>query len=119
MSDETAGAEASQMASASATHQVIHALAALLDLAENDLFWIPYRWPSKQYFLLLGSTGQLCQSFERFLSVDLSNFGEVNVRSSAATKSRFQANFTLALIVQKTLKVLLERCLGIVAPSQL
>ena len=105
--------------SASAQQQVIHTLITLLDLAESDLFWIPYRYPSKQYFLLLKAVCQLCQSFEQFLAIDLSGFGQVNPQAAASTKSNFQARFALVSIVQKTLKVLLVRCLGISAPTHL
>lgn len=105
--------------SASARKSVIYALITLLDLAESDLFWIPYRWPSKQYFLLLNAVIPLCQAFEQFLAIDLSGFGNVNILSETAVKCNFQVSFTLALIVEKTLKVLLEGCLGVDAPIEL
>jgi len=106
-------------ASRSASRPVIHALIHLIDLAESDLFWIPYHWPSKQYFLLLEATAQLCQSFEQFLSMDLSGFGNVDNTGSALLKLEYQSRFSLTLIVQKTLKVLMERHLAIRAPAEL
>ena len=106
-------------ASTTAHRQVVHALVTLIDLAECDLFWIPYRWPSEQYFLLLKAGCQLCRSFEQFLSMDLSGFGAISDASAAIAKRNFQARFLLTLVVQKTLRVIMERCLGIIAPKQL
>lgn len=129
LTEPSASSESASLSSLSRGHpsrghlsrrgQVIHDLVALVDLAESDLFWIPYRWPSKQYFLLLKAICQLCQSFEQFLAVDLSQFGKMNKMSSIVTKRHFQANFALALIIQKTLKILLERGFGVPAPMQL
>ena len=93
--------------------QVVHSLIEALDYAECDLFWIPYRYPSKQYFLLLKAVAQLCQSLSLFMAEDLSGFGQINASSPASAKREFQARFGLLLVAQEALKVLMDRGLGL------
>lgn len=98
-------------------YPVVHHLIELIDLVECDLFWIPYRYPSEQYFLLLKSVSQMCQSFELFLSSYIAGYASLSAQSPPKEKQRFQAYFTLVSIVQKTLRILLSRCLGVHAPE--
>lgn len=102
---------------------LIHGLIETVD----DLFWIPYRWPSQQYFLLLKRAVQLCQSFEAFYAARLSGFGQLSAAFSTASSkacdleliAEFQAGFYLAIATKNILKVLLCRYLGAEAPAEL
>jgi hypothetical protein len=102
---------------------LIHGLIETVD----DLFWIPYRWPAQQYFLLLKRAVQLCQSFEAFYSARLSGFGQLSAAVSTASSeacdreliAELQAGFYLAIATKNILKVLLCRYLGAEAPVEL
>ena len=98
---------------------LIHALIE----ATDSLFWIPYRWPSQQYFLLLKCAVQLCQAFDAFCSVRLSGFGQLahvsTVASSTATAGEFWFGFYLTAATENILKVLLCVYLGAEAPAEL
>jgi hypothetical protein len=98
---------------------LIHTLIETVD----DLFWIPYRWPAQQYFLLLKRASQLCQAFEAFSSVRLSGFGRLSQSFTPASNPElireFQAGFYLAIATKNILKVLLHRYLSAEAPTEL
>ena len=99
--------------------RLIHALIEMTD----DMFWIPYRWPSQQYSLLLKSAAQLCQSFEAFYAERLSGFGGLPSASGqpgfVARLDDYQANFYLAAAAKKVLQVLLSECLEAETPADL
>lgn len=80
---------------------------ALIETADS-LFWIPYRWPDRQYSLLLRASAQLCQSFETFYKTRLSGFGQVSSSAAAATYRLFQARFALVAATKSILKHLLS-----------
>ncbi len=98
---------------------LIHSLIETAD----DLFWIPYRSPSQQYFLLLKRAGQLCQLFEAFYSTRLSGFGRLcpssPCESGAAAIGEFQSGFYLATATKNVLELLLCRYLGAAAPAEI
>lgn len=99
--------------------RLIHALIETTD----DLFWIPYRWPSQQYFLLLKRAAQLCQSFDVFYAARLSGFGQLSHASSAADSAamsyEFRFGFYLTAATENILKVLLCSYLSAEAPAEL
>ncbi|MGC1309922.1 MAG: hypothetical protein WA885_22065 [Phormidesmis sp.] len=105
-----------------AARQLIHVLIETAD----DMFWIPYRWPSQQYFLLLKRSTQLCQSFDLFCSTCLSGFSQMPGPASrkesqgASPKYQlFQARFGLVLVTKNMLKALLVAHFDAVAPESL
>lgn len=90
----------------------------LVDTADS-LFWIPYRWPTQQYLLLLKRVMPLCQSFERFYSVRLcESEGPYAVLNSQEVAER-SLHWSLVSATKNILKVLLEVHLGESAPEQL
>ena len=95
--------------------RLLHALVNTAD----DLFWIPYRWPTQQYLLLLKSSAPLCQAFERFCRTGFNSLAQqsaIHHSQVEPTRSRF---FILILATQNLLKVLLEEHLGEPAPERL
>ena len=94
---------------------LVHSLIEVMD----DLFWIPYQSSSQRYLLLLKRAAQLCQSFELFHSRYLSGFGQFSQLSTAATASKFQANFYLVTVTKNVLKVLLSQYFNAEAPAEL
>ena len=94
---------------------LLHTLVSTAD----DLFWIPYRWPTRQYLLLLKSVAPLCQSFERFCRTDFSGFTQHSSADSLQGEAMRSRSLTLIKATQKVLKVLLEERLGEIAPEQL
>lgn len=94
---------------------LVHALVSTAD----DLFWIPYRWPDRQYLLLLKSVVPLCQAFERFertYSSGLTQYSAIGHLEAMAMRSH-----TLLLLkaTEKILKTLLEEHLDEPAPERL
>ena len=106
-------------ASRCAEAQLIHALISTAD----DMFWIPYRFPSKQYLLLLKSVTQLCKAFEGFYSAQLSGFGQISDVDNESMRSHisslWQAKFYLVLTTKNILEALLTRHLHSRAPAEL
>jgi len=107
-------------------HVAQQLIASLVEVADH-LFWIPYRWPSQQYFLLLKGSALLYQAFEAFSSHCLVGFGQVSQgegsRPTSGTihpaQAHFQAQFDLVIATQSVLKVLLEAYLAAPAPTEL
>ena len=87
----------------------------LIDTADS-LFWIPYRWPTQQYLLLLKRAMPLCQAFELFY-----RSCEWHDRSprERGEKAAIAPPKALVSATQNILKVLLEEHLGEKAPIQL
>lgn len=101
-------------------------IASLIEVTDN-LFWIPYRWPSQQYFLLLKSSNHLYQAFEAFSSHCLVGFGQISqvdvpregLGAPAPDQGRFQTRVDLVIATQSILKGLLEGYLDAPAPTEL
>ena len=85
----------------------------------DDLFWIPYRWPNQQYFLLLKRGVELYQAFEQFYRADLSGFSRQLTVSQDAEALLSASNFGLVTTTKNILKVLLEDYLNALAPTEL
>lgn len=103
----------------SAQEQLIH---VLIDTADN-MFWIPYRFPSKQYLLLLKRAAQIYQSFDRFLSEEISGFGHFLTSDNEPVRSHislsWQAKFHLVSATHNILETLLHHHLRAQAPHEL
>lgn len=101
------------------TQNLVQTLTAIAD----SMFWIPYRWPAKQYFLFRTASTQLCQAFEAFDRAEMSGFHSHTLTTLPPQKAelalQFQARFALVLATQNSLKVLLEEHLGADAPTEL
>ncbi|NJM98604.1 MAG: hypothetical protein HC800_16895 [Phormidesmis sp. RL_2_1] len=95
--------------------QLIQALMATAD----DMLWIPYQWPSQQYYLLLRRAIQLCQAFDSFYRACLSGFSQIPSGAEAAETLKFQAWFGLVVATEKILKALLESCFHAESPQTL
>jgi len=95
--------------------QLVHSLVEVSD----HMFWIPYQWRSKQYFLLLERATVLCQALERFCAACLTGFPDAFQSEAIASIQKFQARFHLIRIAQKTLETLLKSHLGAEAPTSL
>lgn len=88
--------------------QLIHTLIAVVD----DMFWIPYRYPTKQYLLLLKRASQLYQAFESFYRQCLPGFSQFSWEEVSPDHQRVQTYIGLILVTQKVLKALLIEHLG-------
>ena len=116
----TASENSSQLSNdTSATYRLVQALLETVDA----MFWIPYRYPSKQYFLLLKRGGQLCQAFDRFQRTELA-LSRYSIPESEATPNHQQNQIVVeqVLLVTATknvLKALLEGCLHEKAADEL
>ena len=95
--------------------QLVHALVEMTD----HMFWIPYQWRSKQYFLLLERATFLCQALERFRAACLTGFPSASQSEAIASIQKFQARFHLIRVAQKTLETLLTSYLDAEAPTSL
>lgn len=95
--------------------ELIHTLIAVVD----DMFWIPYRYPNKQYFLLLKRTSQLYQAFEQFYRQCLPGFTRFSWKETSEYNQQMQVNIGLILSTQKVLKALLPGHLGAPAVDRL
>lgn len=102
----------------SANHHQAQLVHSLIEFAD-DMFWIPYRWPSKQYSLLLKRALTLCQALEQFYAACLSGFPQVGQENAIASIRTFQAKFCLVQLTQKMLKTLLTQHLKVEAPVRL
>lgn len=91
---------------------------ALIETAD-DMFWIPYRWPDRQYVLLLKRATQLCQSFDQFYRGCLYGFGQLSSTAAPSEMSRFKANFGLVAATRNLLKVLLYKHFHAKSPASL
>ncbi|MEL6603139.1 MAG: hypothetical protein AAFP20_07920 [Cyanobacteria bacterium J06614_10] len=94
---------------------LIHTLITVID----DMFWIPYRYPTKQYFLLLKRTSQLYQAFEAFYRQCLPGFPQSSWEDASTGHCHRQAYIGLILVTQKVLKALLIEHLGQIPPDEL
>lgn len=105
---------------------LIRALVALAD----DMFWIPYRWPFQQYFLLLKAATVSCQAFDAFYRRSLSGFGRgfsqlssgsetVHASGDGSAFDYFDARFGLVRSTQNILEMLLQQYLAAKAPTDL
>ncbi|MGB3295038.1 MAG: hypothetical protein WBB01_18810 [Phormidesmis sp.] len=90
--------------------QLIQTLIATAD----DVFWIPYRWPDRQYALLLKRAARLCQSFDGFYRGCLYGFSQGSSTAGPLEK-QFKARFGLVAATRNLLRVLL--CEHFEAPS--
>ncbi len=95
--------------------QLVHSLVEVTD----HMFWIPYQWNSKQYFLLLERATFLCQALERFCATCLTGFSSISQSGAIASIHKFQARFHLIRMAQKTLETLLTGYLCAEAPTSL
>ena len=95
--------------------RLVHSLIEMTD----HMFWIPYQWHSKQYFLLLEHAALLCQALEQFCAGSLIGLSDVAHSDVIALVSAFQAKFHLISMSQKTLELLLTRYLQAEAPTVL
>lgn len=95
--------------------QLVHSLVEVTDY----MFWIPYQWHSKQYFLLLEHATFLCQALERFCAACLTGFSSASQSGAIASIQKFQARFHLIRMTQKTLETLLTSYLVAEAPTSL
>ncbi len=95
--------------------KLVHSLIEMID----HMFWIPYQWHSKQYFLLLERAALLCQALEQFWAASLTEFPNVDQMDAIATMQTFQAKFHLISMSQKTLETLLTQYLNAKAPAAL
>lgn len=105
---------------------LIRSLVALAD----DMFWIPYRWPFQQYFLLLKAATVVCQAFDAFYRGSLSGFGRGFSQISSGSETvdasvygsafdSFEARFGLVRSTQNILEMLLQQYLAAKAPTEL
>lgn len=101
------------------TQNLVQTLTAIAD----NMFWIPYRWSAKQYFLFRTASTQLCQAFEAFDRAEMSGFHSHMLTTLTPKKAelalQFQARFALVSATQNSLKVLLEEHLDADAPTEL
>lgn len=95
--------------------RLLQSLVATVDA----MFWIPYRCPTNQYFLLLKSSSQLCQAFDAFYRTRLAGFAPALADLSEPLQLQTQARFGLVLVTQRILKTLLEQYLEAIAPESL
>ena len=106
----------SQAQNSQTSQQLLQQLIAMGDA----MFWIPYRYPSKQYLLFLKAANQLCQSFERFQKEDLPGLS----CCGASTRSRpYHHSPTphcdLIIATRNMLKPLLQSAFRVTAPEAL
>ena len=96
-----------------------HLLVRTLVDTSDSLFWIPYRWPTQQYLLLLKLVKPLCQAFEQFYRVCLCGSQQPYVETKpSATEYKMQQQI-LVSATKNVLKCLLEEYLGEKAPEQI
>ncbi|KPQ34019.1 MAG: hypothetical protein HLUCCA11_16475 [Phormidesmis priestleyi Ana] len=99
--------------------QLVHGLIEIAD----DMFWIPYQWPTKQYSLLLKGSVRLAQLFERFYAADVSGFGSLLQSPTQlpplAVDYPFVSVFGLLTVTRNLLRVLLNEHLAADAPCEL
>ncbi len=100
------------------TPQAQRLIRALIETAD-DMFWIPYRWPNRQYILLLKRAAQLCQSFDQFYRGCLYGFSQLSPTSAPSEKSQFKANFELVAATRSLLKVILHKHFHAKSPTSL
>ncbi len=103
--------------------QIVQQLIAIIDDMAEALFWIPYRLPSKQYFLLLKRASQLCQSFDLFCRTCLSGFPQHTTSplagATADIPNEYHARFYLVAVIKDVLKALLHQYFNLEAPASL
>ena len=97
------------------TRSLVH---TLIDTADS-LFWIPYRWPDRQYLMLLKHVMPLCQAFERFHRVCLCELGRPYAVLNSQEVAERSQQWRLVSATKNILKDLLELYLGELAPEQL
>ncbi|MEO0885716.1 MAG: hypothetical protein AAFY54_07225 [Cyanobacteria bacterium J06648_10] len=86
----------------------------------DDMFWIPYRYPSKQYLLLLKSMTKLCQAFERFQREDLPGFSHDGYSEQLHSHAPpVITHLGLVVATRNILKPLLQSVFQTVAPEVL
>jgi len=93
-------------------------VAALIEISDA-MFWIPYRDPQYQYFLLLRCANQLYQAFESFYRHQLCGFTQLSPTASDKQYLQMRSRFGLVKVTLNILKTLLERHLNEIAPEQL
>ena len=98
-----------------AVHSLVY---ALVDMSDS-LFWIPYRWPTQQYLLLLERAKLLCQAFEQFYRVCLCGLQHPYVASKVPAIAHKLLSQILVKATKSMLECLLQEHLGEKAPEHL
>ena len=97
----------------------VHLLVCTLVNTSDSLFWIPYRWPTQQYLLLLERASLLCQAFEQFYRVCLCGSQHPYVASKTPAIAHRLPHQILIRATKTTLKCLLQEHLGEKAPEHI
>ncbi len=90
-----------------------------LVLTADAMFWIPYRYPAKQYRLILKQASLLCQAFQCFYGDCLPQNDRLLSAGKPYQSAAQQSRLVLTLAVHKTLKTLLESYFQETAPKSL
>ena len=85
----------------------------------DSLFWIPYRWPTQQYLLLLERAKLLCQAFEQFYRVCLCGSQHPYLAPKTSAIAHKPLNQILVRATKNILECLLQEHLGEKAPEHI